>query len=148
MCHRFSGGLDAFDAKIRKAAEEESLPPFAFTTDGKVGATWDAHRLIWKASTVPPTSSGAPEGAPSGHTPSIQSRVAERLYRDFHSKSIDLSDRAKLATAAKEEGVFASKEEALKWLNSDDGEYEVGQAVMVGKMNGVESIPFYMVQVR
>ena len=44
--------------------------------------------------------------------------------------------------------LFPSEEEAEKWLQSDDGDYEVNQAADIGLMNGVQSVPFIIVQVR
>lgn len=143
--------LDAFNAKISKAASEAQLEGFEWLTEGKVGATYFAHRLLWYALQVDEKAQNdisSKNGSQHKHTPTLQERLASRLYQAFHKESKDLSDTHVLAAIAKEVGLFASKEEAVKWLESDEGDYEVNQAADVGLMNGVQSVPFLIVQVR
>lgn len=122
------------------------MPPFTWTTEGRVGATWNAHRLVWKASQLDqaqPQQSDDVDAVLS----TLQVRLMDRFYTDFHSNSKDMSDNTYLADTAVEFKMFASQEEALEWLQKDDGEYEVGMKLQQADMNGVQSIPFYIVNV-
>lgn len=112
---------------------------------GSVGATWDTHRLIQKADQK--ADSQCYYSTKEGFKPSLQIRLMERLYEAFHHESRDMSDRNVVSEIAHEMGIFNSKEEAMKWLESDDMEYEVKNLLQVGKMNGVESVPFLIVSV-
>lgn len=69
------------------------------------------------------------------------------MYKAFHSESQDLSDENVLATLAVDGGIFSSRDEALAWLQTSEGEDEVRHATMMAEMNGVQSVPFTIVQV-
>lgn len=71
-----------------------------------------------------------------------------QMYEAFHSQSKDLSDVDVLAALGVQTGVFDSAEQAKQWLHSDEGEYELRHAMDVANMNGVQSVPFTIVQVR
>ncbi len=81
------------------------MPKFDWTSEGRVGDTWNAHRLVLRASQM---------DAKSGEkgTESLQVRLMDRLYEDFHSKSRDMSDNAYLAGVAKELRCLSRGEEA------------------------------------
>lgn len=158
---KFGGGLDAFDAKIGKAAKEVDLPDFEWLTEGKVGATWDSHRLLWFAGTIDEQREGAAANgngvlgeekaageATEIYVPGVQAKLASRLYTAFHHDSLDLSDVDVLASIAIEEdiGLFKAKEDAKKWLQSDEGNAETGHLADMGVMNGVQSVPFTIIQ--
>lgn len=143
---KFGGGLDAFDAKIGAAADELGMPSFDWRSEGKVGATWNAHRLVLRASQMDEKEGRKGDG-PTACLETLQVRLMDRLYEDFHSKSKDLSDNGYLAAVATEFGLFADEKEAKKWLESDDLEYELGNKLQQADMNGVQSIPFYIVNV-
>lgn len=144
---RFEGNLDAFDAKISSAAEELGMPRFDWTSSGRVGATWNAHRLILKASQMDEQRGDMAKADPSACSQTLQVRLMDRFYEDFHSNSKDMSDNAYLAAVAHEFGLFDSGEAVKKWLESDDLEYELGNKLQQAEMNGVQSIPFYIVNV-
>ncbi|CEH16661.1 Thioredoxin-like fold [Ceraceosorus bombacis] len=126
--------------------------------NAKVGATWDAHRLVWLAGEV------AQEGASSGasgllvdaaqsdddkYPASMQEVTMEHLYKAFHTTDdaqMDLSNRDYTSRLAHELGLFASVQEAKKWLESDAGDSELAQALVVAQMNGVQSVPFFVIQ--
>lgn len=144
---KFGGNLDAFDAKISTAADELAMPKFDWTSQGKVGATWNAHRLVLKASQMDEQNTDRGEDDVKTALQSLQVRLMDRFYQDFHSNSKDMSDNAYLAEVAKELGLFDAEEAALKWLESDDLEYELGNKLQQAEMNGVQSIPFYIVNV-
>lgn len=144
--NRFGSGLDAFDEKITMASKELDMPRFTWTTDGKVGATWNAHRLVWKASQLDQAQTQQSDDV-EVVLQTLQVQVVDRFYTDFHSNSQDMSDNKYLADIAAEFKLFASQEEALKWLQGDDGEYELGMKLQQADMNGVQSIPFYIVNV-
>lgn len=122
------------------------MPAFAWTTEGKVGATWNAHRLIWKASQLDQGQAQQSDDVEAALS-SLQVQLMDRFYVDFHSNSKDMSDNSYLANTAAELGLFASVSQALEWLKSDDGEYELGHKLQQANMNGVQSIPFYIVNV-
>ncbi|PWN50345.1 hypothetical protein IE53DRAFT_387349 [Violaceomyces palustris] len=143
---KFAGGLDAFDERISRAAEESGLAGFRWLTEGKVGATWLAHRLIWKAGEKSGSSvvvKGGEEGLE--YIPTLQSRLVERLYEDYHANSSDLSDVEYLSSVAEQVGVFDDENQANEFLRGEEGEEEVGQKLEVAEMNGIRSIPFYIV---
>lgn len=137
--------LDAFDAKISKAAADVGLPRFEWLTDGKVGATWLAHRLLWYALQMQDRQTTSEQD--DKYTPGIQERLASRLFKAFHHESQDMSDIHVLASLAAELDVFPDAGKAETWLRGDEGEYEIGQAMDMANMNGVQSIPFTVVQV-
>ncbi|PWN44824.1 hypothetical protein IE81DRAFT_320789 [Ceraceosorus guamensis] len=160
---KFTGGeeaLKAFEQKIDKNAKEAGVD-WKWTwrsENAKVGATWDAHRLVWLAGEV------AQEGASSGASellldaaqsdddkyPASRQEVSmERLYKAFHTTDdaqMDLSNRDYTSRLAHELGLFASVQEAKNWLESDAGDSELAQALMVAQMNGVQSVPFFVIQ--
>lgn len=144
---KFGSNLDAFDTKISTAAEELGMPKFEWTSDGKVGATWNAHRLVLKASQLDEQSGDMAKEDPKAALETLQVRLMDRFYADFHSNGKDMSDNAYLASVANEFGIFDSEEAAKKWLESDDLEYELGNKLQQADMNGVQSIPFYIVNV-
>ncbi|PWY98559.1 hypothetical protein BCV70DRAFT_212899 [Testicularia cyperi] len=147
---KFGGNLDAFDKKISDAASDLGMPPFSWTSEGKVGATWNAHRLIWKAEQIDEQkassgSSSSNDDDPLACLQTLQVRLMDRLYQDFHSNSQDMSDNTYLANLATELEMFASLDDAKKWIDGDDGEFELGNKLLQAEMNGVQSIPFYIV---
>lgn len=143
--------LDAFDAKISKRAKELRLPGFVWLSDGKVGATWLVHRLVWYALQRQQQQQQQQQSNPSQkdqsiYHPGLQERLMQRLYQAFHLESQDMSDVDVLASLAKEMNVFDTVEKAKEWLQSDQGEYEVGLALEIGIRNGIQSIPFTILQ--
>lgn len=145
---KFGSNLDAFDAKISSAAAELDMPAFDWTSEGKVGATWNAHRLVLKASQLDEQRGDvACKDDPEACLQTLQVRLMDRFYQDFHANGKDMSDNAYLAAVAREFGLFESEEAATKWLESDDLEYELGNKLQQAEMNGVQSIPFYIINV-
>ena len=144
--------MDAFDAKISKAAQESDIAGFEWLTEGKVGATWLAHRLLWyalqkeeeqkSASATTATTNGT-----ASYSPGLQEKLASRFYLAFHNENQDLSSFEVLSKLAVEVGVFEDEAKATEWLKSDEGDYELGHAVDMGAMNGVQSVPFLILQV-
>lgn len=119
------------------------MPAFVWLSDGKVGATWLVHRLLWYALQQEQVEIQK-EGK---YQPGIQERLMQRLYKAFHVESQDMSDINVLANLSSEMNLFEGNEEKAKeWLQSDQGEYEVGLALEIGKRNGIESVPFLIVQ--
>lgn len=144
---KFGANLDAFDAKISTAAKELGMPAFDWTSQGKVGATWNAHRLVLKASQLDEQRGSLAKDDPAACLQTLQVRLMDRFYEDFHANSKDMSDNTYLANVATEFGLFDSEEAAKKWLESDDLEYELGNKLQQAEMNGVRSIPFYIINV-
>lgn len=160
---KFTGGedaLQAFEHKIDRNAKEAGVD-WVWTwrsEKSKVGATWDAHRLVWLAGEIErgahnggsPRTASADAETSERYPPGLQEETMERLYRAFHTGDdvqVDLSDRDYTSRIAHELGLFSSAEEAQKWLQSDAGESELAQALVVAQMNGVQSVPFFVIQV-
>ncbi|CAO1639139.1 unnamed protein product [Sympodiomycopsis kandeliae] len=120
------GQLDSFSRKINEAGKEVGLEDFKFSGEGKVGSTWDAHRLI-------------------SHAGDLQYPLSKRLYHDFHIKSLDISNHSVLAKAAVDVGIFKTDQEAKEFLNSDEQDDTVRFKLQQSEMNGVQSVPFYIV---
>lgn len=141
--------MDAFDAKIGKAAQEAHLDGFEWLNEGKVGATWLAHRLLWYAlqKDEEQQSSQAQTNGTAKHTPGLQENLAARFYLAFHKENKDLSSIDTLSQFSTEVGAFQDASKARQWLESDEGDYEVGHAVDMGLRNGVKSVPFLIIQV-
>ncbi|KAN0064089.1 hypothetical protein ACQY0O_003253 [Thecaphora frezii] len=142
---KVGGNLDAFDWRIAAAAQELDLPRFDWSSEGKVGATYDAHRLVWKVSQLDLQNSRLDGGAPEDCVKALQVRLAEALYCHFHCNNKDMSDRDYLAGVACELGLFGDRQEALAWLASDAGDDEVRRKLKVAEMNGVMNMPFYII---
>lgn len=120
------------------------LPDFVWLSDGKVGATWLVHRLLWYALQQQQNESQSKNDI---YQPGIQERLMQRLFKAFHVESQDMSDINVLSKLACEMKLFESdQEKAKQWLESDQGEYEVGLALEIGMRNGIQSIPFTIVQ--
>lgn len=134
------GQRETFDKKINDAARELGMGEFKFagSGDARVGATWDAQRLISKAGEVETQTGGANKAG-------LQNRLSKRLYSDFHIKSKDLSDHAVLARAAVDLGVFPDESASKAFLASDDHEDTLRFKLQQAEMNGVQSVPFYIV---
>lgn len=103
----------------------------------------DCHRLIYLAGEKDEASPPSTDGT---YQPGIQAHLVEQFYRDFHHGSQDLSERPYLIKTAVAHKLFASDEEAKKWLESDEAEYELKNKLKVADMLGVQSIPFIVLQ--
>lgn len=127
---------ESFSKRLNDEGAPLGLAPLVFSGSGKVGATWDAERLLSKAWDVEESSSDKR---------GVQDQLALKLYEAFHVHSRDISDHAVLADLSVEVGVFTSRNAAIEWLQGDDHAYEVKHKLRQAEMNGVQSVPFYIV---
>lgn len=134
------GQLETFDGKINEAAKELGMGQFVFSGPGHVGATWDSQRLISKAGEVERESLNSTKPL-SG----LQNKVSKRLYSDFHIDSRDVSNHDVLAQAGVDFEVFPDLTAAKKFLSSDDHDDTLRFKLQQAEMNGVRSVPFYIV---
>lgn len=123
------------------------MPAFDWNSSGKVGATWNAHRLVLKAAQLDEQQGDLAKDDPTACVETLQVRLMDRFYEDYHANGKDMSDNAYLAGVAREFKLFGSEADAVEWLKSDDLEYELGNKLQQAEMNGVRSIPFYIVNV-
>ena len=70
----------------------------------------------------------------------LQARIAEKLYAAFHEHAIDVGDAEELAKIASSEPEFGSYEESLKFVQSDDGLYELDKKLEKAVAWGVEQV--------
>ncbi|KAL7005160.1 hypothetical protein EMMF5_005269 [Cystobasidiomycetes sp. EMM_F5] len=124
-----SDNAQAVRSKISAEGEKEGIK-FSWDTGAKVRQTRRAHRIIEKAYEV-----GSFE---------LQARIAERLYSAFHAESIDVGDPEELARIAASESGFVSYKEALAFIESDEGEYELDKALQKAKHWGIDQVPTYI----
>lgn len=130
--------MQAFATKINEQGKLAGLPsPFVFSGSGKVGASWNADRLVSYAGEV--------EARKGQEQRGLQDRVAEELNRAYNLDCRDVSDDEVLADIGTSLGIFTSQDEAKSWLQSDAHEYEVKHKLQMVQNNGVQSVPFYIV---
>lgn len=80
------------------------------------------------------------------HHPDKQLSMGEALFDAYHSKGIHPGDLDLLSSVAVDHGVFASKAEAVTWLQGNDFDREVRQAYSVAQRMGVTGVPFFIFQ--
>lgn len=62
----------------------------------------------------------------------------------FHEHSIDIGDPTELAKIASSESSSLSQDDALKFIESDEGAYELDKALQKATSWGIESVPTYI----
>jgi len=104
------------------------LPPF--TEDAYVFSTWRAHRLLQYAW----NKTGA----------EVQRNLLYAIYEGNFIRGENLNDVGLLAKYAESAGLM-SKDEAVKFLESDELHSEVQAMVSCAQRNGVSGVPFTIV---
>ncbi|CAO1622543.1 unnamed protein product [Parajaminaea phylloscopi] len=133
------GQLASFSERLNREGLQAGLSaPLVFSGSGKVGATWDAERLLSKAWDLEEQDSSKR---------GVQSNLSLALYKSFHINSEDISDHNVLADLAVAHEIFADNSAALAWLTdpSEHHAYEVKNKLRQAEMNGIQSVPFYNV---
>ncbi|KAJ3094374.1 hypothetical protein HDU97_008176 [Phlyctochytrium planicorne] len=108
---------------MQKVGEDNGIK---FSYGGLIGNTFDAHRLIAFAKTK-----------------ERQYELVEELFSDYFEKERNIADRAVLADAAERAGI--SKDEAVRFLNSKEGEAEVNKGVAQNRLDGITGVPYYVI---
>ncbi|KAJ3388897.1 hypothetical protein HDU92_001316 [Lobulomyces angularis] len=96
-----------------------------FNYNGIVSNTFDAHRLVWKVGTLNLVQQG---------------KIEECILRGFHERESNIADFDTLAKFYVEADC-GSFEEALEFLNSNEGVVEVKQCIKEFRDKGLTSVP-------
>ncbi|KAF7319562.1 DSBA domain-containing protein [Mycena chlorophos] len=105
-----------------------------FSYGGNLRQTIESHRLIEKAWLV----GGEPK----------QRAIVEELFAGYFENEKDVGDYDFLAECAAKAGVFASKEEALAFLKTDELRDGVKKDITDAMRMGVEGVPFILLNNR
>lgn len=62
----------------------------------------------------------------------------------FNEEGIDVGDPETLASLSSSVPGFLSQDEALKYINSEDGVYELDKALEKLRYIGIDSVPYYI----
>jgi len=100
-----------------------------FKFGGKTGNTRDSHRLIQLGKTK---------------SPAIQTRVVEEIFAAYFENEGDITSHETLLDAAVKAGL--DKNEAERWLKSDQGGKAVDEEVEFAKKHQVSGVPNFTVQ--
>lgn len=119
-----------------------------FRFDAAVRAnTFDAHRLLWWAATVPDEEVGpAPEAATSTLLPGTQSALKESLLAAYFTEGLDVSDHEVLASRA--EAVGLDRDLAVEVLASGGGSDEVRAEIAGAAAADVTAVPTFVLDGR
>lgn len=110
---------------VTQRFQEAGLPPFA--KEATLRQTTDSHRLIWKAQQVSTEKAGS---------------VALGVESGYFTEGKDIGDvEGHLSDVAVKEGLFASKEEAVKWLKGDEGRKEYLEGIKKARNAGISGVP-------
>ncbi|GAA5835399.1 hypothetical protein JCM3766R1_004775 [Sporobolomyces carnicolor] len=128
---RFGGAEKV--AKMEEAMIErgrECNPPIEFSYGGVVSQTTDSHRLIEKAYLVK-----GEEG---------QKALVARLFKSYFEEEEDPASHEILSRDAETAGIM-TKDEALKFLQSDELSKEVAEGIRKAQMRGISGVPFSII---
>jgi len=129
---------DRFGGKERVAAMEKMMkdrghqvePPIEFSYGGSVRQTIDSHRLIAKAHHI-----GGED---------TQRKLVEALFKGYFTEEKDIGSHEFLSQAAESCGVM-SKEEAIKFLSTDEMRSEVERGIHRARKLGISGVPFFII---
>ena len=102
-----------------------------FNYDGPIRSTFLSHRLVEKAF------------QDGGEV--LQRRVIDKLFEGYFEKEKDIGDPKYLAETAVDCNVFASDEEAIEFLESDEYKGDVCNAVRKSQSLGITGVPFSII---
>jgi len=101
-----------------------------FSYGGSIRQTTDSHRLLSKA---------YEQGGEA-----LQRNILERLFAGYFEQEKDIGDREWLATESESAGL-GTKEEILKFLESDLGKKEVAAEIEHAQDLNVSGVPFFVI---
>ena len=93
---------------------------------GVISNTFDSHRLIWWA---------GQQGK--------QSEVVEKVFELYFEQNLDVSDHELLASAAENAGL--NKQDALDFINGENGAAEVKELLKSNAFNEINGVPHYTI---
>ncbi|KAJ9082443.1 hypothetical protein DSO57_1004364 [Entomophthora muscae] len=99
----------------------------AFDYGGKIGNTFDAHRLIAYAEEF-----------------NLQNELAEQLFHAYFEKARDIANNEVLVNIAAEVGLDRTKVQA--YLDSDEGVKKVSQRLYGVRLDGISGVTSYFIQ--
>ncbi|KAJ9049839.1 hypothetical protein DSO57_1020516 [Entomophthora muscae] len=101
----------------------------AFNYAGKIGNTFDAHRLIAYAKRF-----------------NLQNEVVEQLLHAYFEKTQDIADNAVLVSIAGKAGLDQAKVQA--YLDSEEGNDQVKEQLNRNKKDNISGVPSFFIQGR
>lgn len=113
-------------SRIRTLAAAEGLP---FKSEGKIGNTRDAHRLLQLA---------------KSKSLDVQNRTVAELFRSHFEEGGDVTSWDMLIAAAEKAGL--DRGEAKKWLEEGTGGEEVDREVQEAYRQEVHGVPNFTIQ--
>lgn len=114
----------ALDARLQEVGQSEGIA-LAFERIPRTPNTVDAHRLIWLA---------GQQGR--------QIAVVDALFQAYFTDGRDIGDRAVLSELAASAGLDAGA--VGRFLASEDALDEVAEEESVGRMLGIDGVPFFL----
>ncbi|KAI0244732.1 hypothetical protein L0F63_003780 [Massospora cicadina] len=101
----------------------------AFDYRGKIGNTFDAHRLIAYAQQL-----------------NKQNELVEGLFHAYFEKTRDIADKEVLVSIAAEAGLDHAKVQA--YLDSEEGSDQVKEQLSKNRKDGISGVPSFFIQGR
>lgn len=123
-------GAERIEGMIENMKSVGQESGITFSYGGKVGNTMDSHRLVEYTQ----------------NNQNLQDALMENMFSLYFEKEGDIADKATLAKAACEAGVFTSQDDAMHFLNSDQMSAEVKKGVEEAYERGVSGVPFFIIQ--
>jgi predicted DsbA family dithiol-disulfide isomerase len=114
----------AGDTRLTEVGRTEGIE-FAFDRIVRTPNTFDAHRLIWLA-----------------HKQGRQIEMVDALFRAYFQDGKNVGDHAVLTELAAEAGLDG--DEVRRFLDSQDGTFEVDEEESVGRSLGIDGVPFFL----
>jgi predicted DsbA family dithiol-disulfide isomerase len=111
-------------ARISREGEKEGIK-FFWSDEAVLRNSRPCHRLLWKVYNE--------KGA------DFQTALSWKLYQGVNEEAIDVADPETLSQYAEDVGAM-SKAEALSFLKSDEGNYELDHELELGKRLGIEEV--------
>ncbi|TFY73955.1 hypothetical protein EWM64_g10057 [Hericium alpestre] len=123
-------GKAKFDSIMEMAIQQGENVGISFSFQGKIAQTTRAHRLMNKALQI----GGSPK----------QLELVRLLFKAYMEEEQDIADMAMLSEMAECAGVM-SKDDAIKFLDSDELLEEVMTQVAEARGKGVTGVPFTII---
>ncbi|KAJ9064733.1 hypothetical protein DSO57_1027271 [Entomophthora muscae] len=120
-------GADRAKQMISDMIQMGKSEGIAFDYRGKIGNTFDAHRLIAYAEEF-----------------NLQNELAEQLFHAYFEKARDIANNEVLVNIAAEVGLDRTKVQA--YLDSDEGVKKVSQRLYGVRLDGISGVPSYFIQ--
>jgi predicted DsbA family dithiol-disulfide isomerase len=126
MEQRFGKKSLDFQESLKKMGKQDGIN---FTTEGKIGNTRDAHRLIQL-------------GKAKGDQ--VENQVVMELFRSYFEEAGDITSHDMLIDVAGKAGL--DREETREWLAECKGGQEVDAEVEEANAKGLHGVPSFTIQ--